>query len=324
MTIKPIFLFSLPRSGSTFMQRILTAHEKISSVAEPWILLPLLYPLKKEGVYSEYSHVTMQRALHDFFAELPGGELDYLEAVRKCALDLYQKASDENTIYFLDKTPRYHLICDDIIRTFPNGKFIFFWRNPLSIVASMIETWGRGKWNLYMFTVDLYDGLERLVKSYEQYQSKSISLQYEKFLGDCDDEINRLLQYLNLDANAGLLTAFANVSFTGKMGKPENGASYNVVSRVPLEKWKTVLNNPFRRAWSRNYLYWIGRERLSAMGYNMDDLLAELNSIPMSGKNLISDIVMAGYGIIYCALDPAIIKDKWKNKSNWKRLKKHN
>jgi len=306
------------------MQRVLAAHENISSVSEPWVLLPLLYPLKEDGVYAEYSHATMRNALRDFFMELPNGELDYLEAVHKFAMDLYQKVSDEKTAYFLDKTPRYHLICDDIIRAFPEGKFVFLWRNPLSIIASIIETWGRGKWNLYMFTVDLYDGLEKLIKSYQQYQSKFISLQYEDFLKDQDGETNRLLQYLDLEANTELLAEFANISFAGKMGKPEHGASYNVVSREPLEKWKAVLNNPFRRAWSRNYLFWIGKERLSAMGYNMEDLLTELNSLPMSGKNLISDIIMAGYGIIYCALEPAIIKEKWKNRYNRKWLKKHN
>ena len=51
----PIFVFSLPRSGSTLLQRVLMSHNDISSVAEPWILLPQIYSLKKEGTLSEYS-----------------------------------------------------------------------------------------------------------------------------------------------------------------------------------------------------------------------------------------------------------------------------
>ena len=36
----PIFLFSLPRSGSTLLQRVLMSHKDIASVAEPWLMLP--------------------------------------------------------------------------------------------------------------------------------------------------------------------------------------------------------------------------------------------------------------------------------------------
>jgi hypothetical protein len=39
----PLFLLSLPRSGSTLAQRILAAHGGIATTSEPWILLPYLY-----------------------------------------------------------------------------------------------------------------------------------------------------------------------------------------------------------------------------------------------------------------------------------------
>jgi hypothetical protein len=39
----PLFLLSLPRSGSTLAQRILAAHAGIATTSEPWILLPYLY-----------------------------------------------------------------------------------------------------------------------------------------------------------------------------------------------------------------------------------------------------------------------------------------
>lgn len=54
--ITPLFLFSLPRSGSTLAQRMLAAHPAVATVTEPWILLPFLYARKEEGVYAEYRH----------------------------------------------------------------------------------------------------------------------------------------------------------------------------------------------------------------------------------------------------------------------------
>ena len=45
MSIRPIFIFSAPRSGSTLLQRVLAAHTQVATASEPWILLPLLSPL---------------------------------------------------------------------------------------------------------------------------------------------------------------------------------------------------------------------------------------------------------------------------------------
>ena len=149
MHMKPLFIFSLPRSGSTLLQYILAAHSKISTVSEPWILLPFVYALKEEGSYSEFVHKAMVRAFSDFCEELPNGRKDYFDELSVFALRLYSKACQCESEYFLDKTPRYHLIVEEIIKMFPNGKFIFLWRNPLSIVASMMKSWAGGKWKLY-------------------------------------------------------------------------------------------------------------------------------------------------------------------------------
>ena len=61
--VKPIFLICSPRTGSTLLQRILASHSKISSEGETHLLLPLLYAIRKEGVYSEYNH---QQTFRDF------------------------------------------------------------------------------------------------------------------------------------------------------------------------------------------------------------------------------------------------------------------
>ena len=65
MSVTPVFIFSLPRSGSTLTQRVLTAHDGVASAAEPWVLLPLLQPLVPtaavSGVRSAYWCRTGQR-----------------------------------------------------------------------------------------------------------------------------------------------------------------------------------------------------------------------------------------------------------------------
>ena len=139
----PIFIFSLPRSGSTLLQRILMSHSQICSIAEPWILLPQFYMLKKNGTLSDYSSLTAYKAVTDFVENLPKKHKDYKNSLRDFVLDLYQKQCQNNERYFLDKTPRYYLIIDEIIDLFPDAKFIFLFRNPVHIYASSINTWGQ-------------------------------------------------------------------------------------------------------------------------------------------------------------------------------------
>ena len=124
----------------------------------------MLYANKDYDVRSTYSHFYVAHAVRDFCSCLPNGEEDYFAEMHNFVLRLYTKAISHEAKYFLDKTPKYHFIAEDIVHLFPEGKFIFLWRNPLSILSSIIETWGDGEWNVFHFKVDLYDGLDHLIK----------------------------------------------------------------------------------------------------------------------------------------------------------------
>ena len=150
MSLQPLFLLSLPRSGSTFTQRLLSAHPKISTCPEPWLLLPLLYTLRERGSYTEYGHYLMHAGVRDLCAALAGGEAAYRKTLARTALDLYGQAADADARYFLDKTPRYHLIAEELPALIPQGKLIFLWSNPLAMLASIAETFGRGRWVSYV------------------------------------------------------------------------------------------------------------------------------------------------------------------------------
>lgn len=274
---------------------MLAADSQIASVAEPWVLLPFVYTLREQGISAEYSHQLANLALKDFIRELPNGKQDYLSAIGSAVNELYQKATKDNDArYFLDKTPRYALIADEIIDIFPDGKFIILWRNPLAIIASIIETWGDGKWNLSIYKVDLFDGLANLIDSYQAHSKKVLAIQYESFLQSPEMELSRIAEYLELKLEPDLLKSFYQVKFRGIMGDPTGVKNYREVDTAPLEKWKATINNPLRKMWCRRYLRWLGEERLKIMGYDLNELLHELDSTGMSLRNVFSDgIAMA-------------------------------
>ncbi|MCY3023567.1 MAG: sulfotransferase [Planctomycetota bacterium] len=318
--MQPIFLFSLPRAGSTLAQRILGAHQEIATATEPWLLLPFLYALKEHGAYAEYNHAAAALALKDFCARLPQGQDDYRQELRQLALRLYEKAARRPARYFLDKTPRYHLVVEEVIALFPDAKHVFLWRNPLAVVASVIETFGRGKWNLYEFKVDLFDGLENLLAAYGQCKDRAYALRYEDLVADGPTALKGLLAYLDLPYDGELLESFAKVDLHGRLGDYTGAKQYTQLTTEPLDKWKTVLRNPLRRRWARRYLRWIGPERLALMGYSLEQLLGDLDRIPCSARRLCSDMWRIAYGVPYQLLEPQLIKGKLRLLRQWHKV----
>ena len=292
----PLFIFSLPRSGSTLTQKILGTHPEITTVGEPWILLPYLYTLKEQGAYAEYGHHLAAQAIEQFCLELPNGKADYQAEIRALVLRLYDKVARNNQAastpakYFLDKTPRYALVAEEIIQLFPEAKFILLWRNPLAIAASMMTTWSNNKWNLYRYRIDLFDGLANLVSIAEKYSDRLHILQYENLLLNPQVELQKICDYLDISFNQELLSRFSQTKLNPEIGDPTGINQYQRISREPLEKWKSILANPLRKTWSKKYLKWLGQDRLGLMGYDQNQLLDEIKQIPLNLQTLPFDL----------------------------------
>ncbi len=321
--IQPIFIFSLPRSGSTLLQRMLTTSHDVSTVSEPWVLLPFLYGLKKEGVYAEYSHFCVYDALQDFCKEMPNGEEDYLAAVCSAMLQLYGQVSTDKTKYFLDKTPRYSLIVDKVIKTFPNGKAIFLWRNPNAVIASIVNTFCLGKWKLFHSKVDLFDGMANLVQAYEKNLDQVFSLKYEDLITDTEGSIKKIGRYLDIEYDTSQLDSFVSIKLKGGMGDPTGVVKYSTINTQSLGNWKNTIRNPWRKYWCRRYLEWIGEKRLSLMGYKLEILLSDLESVPIRWNGFLSDLLYSLYGTFYSVFEFKILKDKVRKILKRNIVKKH-
>lgn len=292
--VQPIFLLSMPRSGSTLAQRVLAAHPDVSTAAEPWLLLPHSYALRRHGMAAEYTQPVAARAIGEFIEGLPDGEQDYWNALRGFALELYGKASTPGARYFLDKTPRYHFIMPELLRMFPDAKMIFLWRNPLAVVASICETWTRGRWTVDRWKSDL-DGIIDLVDAYRGLSERAMAVNFESLVADPSGTWPGLFEWLGLDFDPDVLMTFSGVKLQGSMGDPTGVEAYERLSTEPLEKWKRQLGSPWRKRWCVAWLERIGAERLAVMGYELDVLLADLEALPSRPRLLASDAIHGGY-----------------------------
>jgi sulfotransferase family protein len=288
-TVAPIFVLSLPRSGSTLLQRLIGAQPGVSTVSEPWLLLPFLSTLRDGGVTADYDHALLRRGLEDFWRELPEGIETYRTELRTFALRLYAAASPPGTTHFLDKTPRYHLVVSTLFDVFPEAKFVFLWRNPLAVVASAVQTWARGRWSVHRWHVDLFDGLANLVSASVEHGSTSLAVRYEDLTADPAAILERVDTYLGLPFDPGVLETLSGHRLWGRLGDQDGSGAYASVSDEPVEKWKQALGSPVRKRWCHRYLDWVGPDRLAVMGYDLEQLRGELDGLPSSPRWIVSD-----------------------------------
>lgn len=321
--VKPAFLLSLPRSGSTLLQRLLGAHSQIATVAEPWLLLPPLYALRGQGVYSEYGHRTAVKAIEGMISHLPRGRDDYLDAVSEMAGQVYGKLSPPGTEVFLDKTPRYGLVVDELIATFPDSPFIVLHRNPLAVIASITATFTNGRWKPYHHKQDLYLLSSRLLSALQRHPSMFASVRYEDLLAAPEKTLRRVIERLGLRWEPGVLDSFTDVSVTGNVGDPTGVQQYSYMSTAPLTKWHDELASPVRRAWSKRYLRWLGEERLTLMGYRLDELIGELDALDPDYSKMPADLWNTAKGALWSAIETQALRDKVGMLPAWRELFTH-
>jgi len=308
MAPEPIFLLSPPRSGSTLLQRVLSTHPDIATTPEPWLLLPMFQAFRPDATLATHDQSLLARALGDFTQNLPNGQDDMDTTIRDCAISLYRKASHGER-FFLDKTPRYSLIVDDIIRAFPKAKFIFLFRDPVAVTQSMNTTWGKGNWVLFRHYIDLFDGMENLAKAARTLGPRAHSLTYERFLQDTAKETRLIYTYLGLPEPEAAPTA---PPLSGQMGDPTQAPDIGTKS----PDWRQTPLTAARRIWLNLYLSHLGEETLSRMGYNQQSLLDDLAKAPRTRKGLGSDMSRIGYGAFYRHLSLPLLRAKGRRRKS--------
>ena len=293
----PVFIFSLPRSGSTLLQRLLANHSEIATAAEPWVLLPLVYMRKNTGVLSEYSHATSIKAVKEFSSKLHIKN-GFNNLLSEFVLNLYKGTTTGSEKFFIDKTPRYYYIIDEIVELFPNAKFIFLFRNPAQVFSSVLTTWcGNKFFKLYRNRHDLFLGPTLLTQAYEKHKEQAISINYADLVTDEKQCLKKLYAYLGLSGDHHqMLDAGLPKLVSGEMGDKTGQLNYEEISIQPLDKWKFTFSTQLRKWYLKRYIHLLGNGVAQSHGYVVAELEREIDAIPNSGKwPILKDLA----GIIY-------------------------
>lgn len=314
--MRQCFIISQPRAGSTLLQRILATHPQIQTIGEPWLAIPFVYALREKGVSSEYIHVSMAQGFGEFVSKLPGGRSDYFREVRAMLERLQQRISRTGATWFLDKTPRYHLILDELAEIFPDAKFIVLWRNPLAVVASILNTWKEGEFDLRYYEQDIFRGPTNILSFAKKRAVELCEIRYEDLAAQPERTVRTVTDFLGLPPLASVELPENDPLKQAKLGDKTGIEKFQNVSSAPLEEWKSAFASPLRRFWARRYLDFLGRDALKEMGYNTDDLIDAMRSAGTSIAQLISDIRVLRWRLFRACEQPPFYRTKIKTRDS--------
>ncbi|WP_375239685.1 sulfotransferase [Aurantibacter sp.] len=255
-----IFIASQPRSGSTYLQNILSNNKQTNTVSESWLMLVLAPLFKPEAIInSTYDHKLATQAFVHYQKKV---NLDFDLEVRELALKLYKPLFSDFK-FVIDKTPRYWEILDNLVTLFPESKIIILKRNPLDVVKSMIETWDIiSLEKLNYFRNDILNAPLVIDEFLERHRGNPniIDIYYTDLVDNKTKTIKTLYENLGITFNDLVFDTSKNIKYKGEFGDPYQN---NVLKK------NKKLNLKFDKFLS-GYVNYLGEDYFKKHNYKFD------------------------------------------------------
>jgi len=283
-----IFLVGAPRSGTTLLARILSAHPAVYGRAEPHLITPLAHL----GYYASvqkapYDPFNVQQAVHEFVEDLPRGEEDYLDALRAYADTMYGRMLDaaDGPRYFLDKTPAYALVLPFLTKLYPNAKYIVLTRHPLAIQTSYVNSFFDGEWEVALNHNPI---LERYVPALAKMVRETPVIlehvRYEDFVADPEAGFRSICTYLDIPFEASAIDyQESGESFEG-LGDPTGVHQHDRPVTSSVGSWAgEIVANPEALDLVRSLVDRLDPADLVTLGHPRDEIMAQLDEAAGQG-----------------------------------------
>lgn len=265
---RPVFLLSLPRAGSTLLQRLLLMSGRCATLGEPSLLLRFLGEGPEMARKATYWESLIETSTEDIRKAWSGFDEAYRTGVREMMQRIYDGLAGGKE-FFIDKTPRYSLIPEEIKATFPDAIFIVLWRHPLAVAASVSSTFRKGRWCPDEFGIDLHEGQRRLLEFCMKQGDAVFQIRYEDLVTEPAVQMKKLGAFLGIQDLATTVEQDLVTSTGGTLGDPTGVKRYTKISPDARDAWKKDVSNWYRRAWVRDYVASPAGETMKALGYEL-------------------------------------------------------
>lgn len=288
------------------------AHKQVRTCGEPWLALPFALMFRRDVCFATYGNASLIRSGENFLQHLPGGEEAFLREAGKCIERLYSKMSEQDNECFIDKTPRYYKIVPELVKMFPDAKFIILKREPVSVFASIINYIEEKLHLLPTWEQDITEGIPLLADAIGLLEEKSLVIDYENLVGDTQSVVANVFEFMDLPAVEAeeLEGCLAKNHIT--RGDPTGMKKYDKITDVTLTEWSRRINTFTRR---RVALKWFSRVEHSAferLGYDRMESLRMLKNC--SAKFDVLDEFCWLLGCLYFNLQFNVMRWGWRRR----------
>ena len=209
----------------------------------------------------------------EFLDSIPHGRDHYLEGTRLLMSNIYNKAMTDTDNYFLDKTPRYYLIIPELAELFPDAKFVFLFRNPLSVLASMHTTWKSVMGLLdSRFKKDLLRAPNLLISGKKMLDNRAFSISYESLVKNPEDELKSLCNWLSIPYQSTMMEYGGHDASRWVLGDQKTVYEYDRPITEKIDKWVEFIQSAQNWRYANCYLDYLGPDTVEQLGYSYDYL----------------------------------------------------
>lgn len=249
-------------------------------------MLNPVYGMRTTGIEADFNSRWAATGVREFLDYYADGEETYREGVRRFAEAIYGRVREKaGKRFFLDKTPRYTMIVDELYRLFPAAKYVLLLRNPLAILNSELNTYVKGDWPvLAEFRPDLLSAPARLVDARQLLGDTAFEIRYETLVSEPEQSIEALCGFLGVRFHKEMLDYADTPAPRGKMNDPVGIHRHTRPSTESLGKWKAMADDPQLRHFALSYIDAVGDSTLAALGYDPAELRRSMTDAKASGR----------------------------------------
>lgn len=219
---QPIFVVGVPRSGTTLLQSLLSAHSHAYSLPETHYfstVLPRLHKSAKEPFDEERlsDALALLQDLMDFrpsdeqrtqlIVQATQGELTgrYLfEFVLEC----YRPLGGER-LRVIEKTPLHLEHMPEIFAIFPDARFVHIVRDSRNTISSLLETtFAPTRW-LFWYTQYWNYALSLSDRFSKQYPDTILTVRYETLVEDTSSTLQGICEFLGIQFEGEMVAGFS-------------------------------------------------------------------------------------------------------------------
>jgi len=287
-----LFVIGSPRSGSTLLARMLGAHSRVHAPVETHLLTPLAHLGYYERVeQAPYDPVISQRGIREVVRALPGGESDYLDALRAYCDKVYEGLlSGRSATLLLEKTPAYALVLDFVARLYPRARYVVLTRHPMAIWSSYVQSFFDGDHEAAHAHNPL---LERYVPAIARFLAERpvpiCPVRYEELVQEPEVQLGRICELAGIEFEPGMVRygeqdTDARQPAARGLGDPMTVARETRPTTASLARWARDLSGqPDKVAQCRRILDSLTDPDLALWGYDRRGIEAELAAIDVTG-----------------------------------------